>query len=141
LSQDQIQEILKKYRVIAVVGLSKDSEKDSNRVSTYLQRHGYRIVPVNPFADEVLGEKSYKSLLEIAPEMQKTLEIIDIFRPSAEVPSIVDQAIQLRKIWGRPFVVWMQVGIINDEAAQSARQAGLIVVMDRCLMVEHNQMS
>ena len=140
LSQNQIKEILKKYKVIAVVGLSKDPEKDSYRVSAYLKQHGYRIIPVNPFADEVLGEKSYKSLLDIPPEIQKTIEIVDIFRPAKDVPPIVEQAIKLKQLYGKPFVVWMQLGIINEQAAEMAKQAGLIVVMDKCLMVEHHHL-
>jgi predicted CoA-binding protein len=141
LGQNQIKEILKKYKVIAVVGLSKEPEKDSHRVSAYLKQHGYLIIPVNPFADEVLGEKSYKSLLDIPPEIQKTIEIVDIFRPAKDVPPIVEQAIKLKQIYGKPFVVWMQLGIVNEKAAEAARRAGLIVVMDKCLMVEHHRLA
>ena len=136
---DQIREILKEYRVIAVVGLSKDPAKDSHRISAYLKLHGYRIIPINPFVDEVLGEKSYKSLLDIPPEIQKTIEIVDIFRSSKDVPLIVEQAIELKALYGKPLVVWMQVGIINQQASEAARLAGLIVVMDKCLMVEHHK--
>ncbi len=141
MGQNQIKDILKKYKVIAVVGLSKEPEKDSYRVSAYLKQHGYRIVPVNPFADEVLGEKSYKSLLDLPPEIQKTIEIVDVFRPSKDVPPIVEQAIKLKQTYGKPFVVWMQLGIVNEEAAEAARRAGLIVVMDKCLMVEHHRLA
>jgi hypothetical protein len=141
LGQNQIKDILKKYKVIAVVGLSKEPEKDSHRVSAYLKQHGYQIIPVNPFADEVLGEKSYKSLLDIPPEIQKTIEIVDIFRPSKDVQPIVEQAIKLKQFYGKPFVVWMQLGIVNEAAAEAARRAGLIVVMDKCLMVEHHRLS
>ncbi len=136
-SQEQIKNIVLRNRVIAIVGLSEEQEKDSYKVAAYLQSYGNRIIPVNPYIDEVLGEKSYKSLLDVPPEIQKTIEIVDIFRKAANVAPIVDQAIQLRQRWGKPLVVWMQVGIINEEAAQKARQAGIIVVMDRCLMVEH----
>ena len=138
MSKNQIKEILTKYKVIAVVGLSKEPEKDSHKVSAYLQQHGYRIIPVNPFADQVLGEKSYKSLLDIPPEIQKTIEIVDIFRPAKDVPPIVDQAIKLKAMYGKPLVVWMQLGIVNEQAAEAARKAGLIVVMDKCLMIEHH---
>jgi len=137
LSKRQISGILKKYSVIAVVGLSADSEKDSYRVSAYLQEQGYRIIPVNPFIDEVLGEKSYPSLLEIPAEIQKTIEIVDVFRQSKDVLPIVEQAVKLKQQFGRPFVVWMQLGIVNEQAAEKARCAGLVVVMDKCLMVEH----
>lgn len=140
MSQNQIKEILNKYKVIAVVGLSKEPGKDSHRVSAYLKQHGYKIIPVNPFADEILGEKSYKSLLDIPPEIQKTIEIIDIFRPAKDVMPIVEQAIQLKQIFGKPFVVWMQLGILNEQADEIARCAGFIVVMDKCLMVEHQQL-
>jgi hypothetical protein len=140
LGEDQIKDLLKKYKVIAVVGLSKELEKDSHRVSAYLKQHGYRIIPVNPFADEVLDEKSYKSLLDIPPEIQKTIEIVDIFRPSKDVPPIVEQVIKLKQTYGKPFVVWMQLGIVNAQAAEVARRAGLIVVMDKCLMVEHHRL-
>ena len=140
MSQNQIKEILTKYHVIAVVGLSKEPEKDSHRVSAYLKQHGYQIIPVNPFADEVLGEKSYKSLLDIPPEIQKTIEIVDVFRPSKDVPPIVEQAIKLKALYGKPFVVWMQVGIVNEQAAKAAEHAGINVVMDKCLMVEHKHL-
>jgi predicted CoA-binding protein len=141
LSQNQISDILKKYKVIAVVGLSKEPGKDSHRVAAYLKQQGYRIIPVNPFVDEVLGEKSYKSLLELPEEIQKTIDIVDIFRRSEDVPPIVQQAIELKRMVGRPFVVWMQLGIVNEEAAEAARRAGLVVVMDKCLMVEHQHLT
>jgi len=141
LSQNQIGEILKKYLVIAVVGLSADEEKPSYNVAAYMKQHGYRIIPVNPFVEEVLGEKSYKSLLEVPPELQKTIEIVDIFRRPADVPPIVDQAIQLKQANKKPYVVWMQLGIANLEAAEKARKAGLVVVMDNCIMVEHRKLN
>ena len=140
MSQSQIKEILK-YKVIAVVGLSKEPGKDSYKVSAYMKQHGYRIVPVNPFANEILGEKSYKSLIDIPPEIQKTIEIVDIFRPAKDVPSIVEKAIKLRTANGKPSVVWMQLGIVDEQAAEIARRSGLIVVMDKCLMVEHQRLA
>ncbi|MCW4046791.1 MAG: CoA-binding protein [Candidatus Bathyarchaeota archaeon] len=140
MSQNEIKEILTKYRTVAVVGLSREPEKDSFRVSAYLKKHGFRIIPVNPFADEILGERSYKSLLDIPPEIQKTLEVIDVFRPSKDVPPIVSQAIKLKQKFGKPYVVWMQLGIVNEEAAGMAEKAGLTVVMDKCMMVEHSRL-
>jgi len=137
LSQDRIEEILSNYKTIAVVGLSKEPDKDSHRVSAYLKKNGFCIVPVNPFADEILGEKSYKSLLDIPPEIQKTIEIVDIFRPSKDVPMIVKQAIKLKAMHGKPHVVWMQLGIVSEQAAELAKKAGLIVVMNKCMMIEH----
>jgi predicted CoA-binding protein len=136
LSQQQIREILN-FKIIAVVGLSDKAEKDSYRVAAYLQQHGYLIIPINPTVSEVLGEKSYKSLLDVPPELQKTIEVVDIFRRSEDVPPIVDQAIQLKKANGKPYTIWMQIGIVNEQAAEKARRSGLTVVMDRCLMVEH----
>jgi len=140
LSESLIREILSKYKVVAVVGLSDDTIRASFRVSAYLKEHGYRIIPVNPNIDKVLGEKSYKSLLDMPPQIQKTIEIVDVFRKPQDVPPIVDQAILLREKIGRPFVVWMQLGIVNEAAAEKARAAGLMVVMDRCLMVEHDRL-
>jgi predicted CoA-binding protein len=140
LSQDQIREILQKAKTIAVVGLSKKPEKDSHRVSAYLQQHGYRIIPVNPFVDEVLDEKSYKSLLDIPAEIQKTIDIVDIFRKPENTPPIVEQVIALKAMFGRVFVVWLQLGIVNEHAAEAARKVGLVVVMDKCLMVEHQHL-
>jgi uncharacterized protein len=139
LSQNQIKEILTKYKTIAVVGLSNDVEKDSYRVSLYLQNSGYKIIPVNPTVEQVLSEKSYSSLLEIPPEIQKTIEIVDIFRKTQDVLPIVNQAIELKAKFGLPHVVWMQLGIVNEQAAKEAEAAGLVVVMDRCLMVEHRK--
>ena len=141
MSQNKIKEILTEYKTVAVVGLSRELGKDSHRVSAYLQSHGFRIIPVNPFADEILGEKSYKSLLDIPPEVQKTIEIVDIFRPSKDVPLIVEQAIKLKMMYGKPYVVWMQLGIVNDSAAETAKKAGLLVVMDKCMTIEHKRFS
>ena len=137
MNQNQIKDILQKAKTIAIVGLSKEPEKDSHRVSAYLQQHGYRIIPVNPFADEVLGEKSYTSLLDIPDEIQKTIDIVDIFRRQEDVLPIVKQAIQLKTNVDKPFVIWMQLGIVNEHAAEAARLAGIVVVMNKCLMIEH----
>jgi predicted CoA-binding protein len=123
-----------------VVGLSRETDKDSHRVAAYLKTHGFRIIPVNPFADEILGEKSYKSLLDIPSEIQKTIEIIDVFRHAKDVPPIVKQAVKLREMNGKPYVVWMQLGIVNEQAAVTAKKAGLIVVMNKCMMVEHKRL-
>jgi predicted CoA-binding protein len=139
LSQNEIKEALTKYKTVAVVGLSREPDKASYKVSAYLKKHGFRIIPVNPFADEILGEKSYKSLLDIPSEIQKTIEIVDVFRPSKDVPPIVEQAINLKETYGKPYVVWMQLGIVNEQAAEMAKKAGLTVVMDKCMMVEHKR--
>lgn len=124
MSQQEIKEILQKNNVIAVVGLSRDKTKPSHEVASYMKNNGYKIVPVNPFADKVLGEKSYQSLLDIPPLVQKTIEIVDIFRPSVDTPKIVEQTIELKKANCKPNVVWMQLGIVNERAAQVGRNAG-----------------
>ncbi len=140
MSRNEIKEILTKYKTIAIVGLSRKPNKDSNRVGAYLKTHGFRIVPINPSADEVLSEKSYKCLLEIPPEIQKTIEVVDIFRPSKDVPPIVEQIIRLKTLYGTLCVVWMQLGIVNEQAAETAKKAGLTVVMNKCMMVEHRRL-
>jgi predicted CoA-binding protein len=140
LGEDVIKEVLSTCKTIAVVGLSREPEKDSYQVANYMRKHGYRIVPVNPFADEVLGEKSYKSLLDIPVEIQKEIDTVNIFRQAKDVPPIVRQAIQLKKKNGKPCVFWMQLGIVNEKASATARKAGLTVIMDKCLMQEHKRL-
>jgi predicted CoA-binding protein len=125
---DPITELLKRARTIAVVGLSNSPLRPSHGVSAYMQTQGYRIIPVNPQIDEALGEKSYASLLEV-PEK---IDIVNIFRRPDAVEEVVDQAIQLKVP-----AVWMQESVIHEKAAQKARQAGIFVVMDRCILQEH----
>jgi len=141
MSKDRIEEILTKYKTVGIIGLSRDPSKDSHSVATYLQTQGYKIIPINPTTKEVLGEKSYKTLLDIPPQIQKTIEIVDIFRPSEDVPVIVEQAIKLKEKNDKPYVIWMQLGIINEKAAATARAAGLEVVMNRCMRQEHKKLS
>lgn len=139
-AEDEIKNILKNYTTVAVVGLSRDPSKDSYMVAQFLKSRGWQIIPVNPFADEVLGEKCSKSLLDLPADVQKALEVVDIFRPSQDVPPIVDQAIQLKEKNGKPYVVWMQLGIVNEEAAARARESGLTVIMDRCMKIESERL-
>jgi thioredoxin len=139
-SQDEIKNIFDKYRIVAVVGLSSDPSKDSHRVAQFLKSKGWRTIPVNPFANEILGEKCYKSLLDLPEDLQKAVEVVDIFRPSQDVPSIVDQAVQLKEKNGKPYVIWMQLGIVNEEAATQARKAGLTVIMDKCMKIESERL-
>lgn len=136
----EIKQILSKYKNIAVVGLSKNPEKDSYIVAEYLKDKGYKIIPVNPTAQEILGEKCYKSLEDLPENLKKSLEIVDIFRPSQDVEPIVEQAIQLKKEFRKPYVVWMQLGIVNLEAAKKAEEAGMVVIMDKCIMREHKKL-
>ena len=140
MAKDNVKDILTKYRTVAVVGVSRDPSKDSHVVAKYLQNHDFKIVPVNPTADEVLGEKSYKSLLDVPPEIQKSIEIVDIFRPAPDVPPIVEQAVELKQRYDKPYVAWMQLGIINEKAATTAKEAGIAVVMNRCMMQEHRKL-
>lgn len=123
-----------------MVGLSRNPNKTSHQVAKYLQDQGYMIIAINPTADQILGEKAYKSLLDLPLETQKSLEIIDIFRPSEGVLSIVDQTVKMKERHKKLYVVWMQLGIINEEAAEKAKKAGLIVIMNKCIMMEHGQL-
>lgn len=141
MTQDFLKEILTKYKTVAIVGLSRDPLKDSYKVAEYLKKHGFSIVPVNPFTAEVLGEKCYKSLIDMPAEIQRTLEIVDIFRPSAEVLPIVEQVVQIKKLHGVPYAIWMQLGIVNEQAVETARKEGLTVIMDKCIMREHKRLT
>jgi len=134
--EDEITEILRNHRNVAVVGISRNPKKDSYEVADYLKSKGYKIIPVNPFADEILGERCYKSLLDLPDDIKRSIEIVDIFRPSKDVLPIVEQALQLRRKYGRPFVVWMQLGIVNQDAAKMAKDAGMKVIMDKCIKIE-----
>jgi len=127
---DPIRELLARSKVIAVVGLSSKPHRPSHGVARYLQSVGYKILPVNPNEREVLGEKSYARLEDVPVKV----DIVDIFRRSERVPPVVESAIA---IGAR--AVWMQEGVIHEEAAARARAAGLEVVMDRCLLKEHNK--
>ncbi|WP_333842092.1 CoA-binding protein [Pelomicrobium sp.] len=123
-----LRRILKENRVIAVVGISAHWYRPSFFAAKYMQDHGYRVIPVNPSYREVLGQKCYPSLLDI-PEQ---VDIVDCFRKSADIPPIADQAIAIGAK-----VLWMQIGVVNLDAAQKALAAGLEVVMDRCVKIEH----
>ena len=129
-SADPIFDILTKYKTIAVVGLSSNPSRPSYGVTEYMQSSGYHIIPVNPNETDVLGEPSYASL----DEVPQKIEIVDIFRRPEEVPPVVDAAIRMGAK-----VVWMQLGIINQAAAEKAQAAGLTVVMDACMFVEHKK--
>ena len=117
-------------RTIAVVGLSQNPAKPSHYVSAYMQQHGYKIYPVNPSIESVLGEKSYASLTELPVKP----DVVNVFRVPAQIPAIVDEmlALGLKNLW-------VQLGIVNEAAAERAEQGGIRVVMDRCIMVEHRR--
>lgn len=130
-TDEEIARLLLEARTVAVVGCSRDPEKDAHRVPRYLQEQGYRIIPVNPQAEEILGERAYPSLGEIA----EPVDIIDIFRPSEQLYGIVQEGLKLR-----PKAIWMQLGIADEEAARLAERNGIAVVMDRCMMAEHRRL-
>jgi predicted CoA-binding protein len=123
-----IEDLLRSARNIAVVGLSSNPMRSSYGVSAYMQQHGYRIIPVNPQIDSCLGEKAYALLLDV-PEK---IDIVNIFRRPEFVEEIVDQAITLKVP-----AIWMQEEVIHERAAEKARQAGIFVIMDRCILKEH----
>ena len=125
---DPITELLKRARNIAVVGLSNSPLRPSHGVAAYMQSQGYHIIPVNPQVDESLGEKSYPSLLDVP----QRIDLVNVFRRPEYVDEVVDQAIQLKLP-----AIWLQEDVINEAAAQKARQAGIFVVMDRCILKEH----
>ena len=120
---DLVERQLKESKTIAVVGLSPNPDRDSNRVALYLQRVGYRVIPVNPMVEEVLGEKSYPDLKSIPEDID--IDMVDVFRRSELVEPVVDEAIEL----GVKFI-WMQDGVIHDESAKKAEAAGIPVIMD-----------
>lgn len=128
-----LKQILQTTRTIASVGLSSNPAKESYEIVQYLKNQKYRIIPVNPTAEKILDEKVYTDLLSI-PATEK-VDVVQLFRPSADVPPIVDQAIQIGAK-----VVWMQMGIENVEAAVKAKEAGLEVVMNRCMRMEHRRL-
>ena len=123
-----LRRILKENKTIAVVGLSANWNRPSYFAAKYLQGYGYRVIPVNPRYEEVLGERCYPSLTDI----EEPVDVVDVFRRAKDVPPIVEDAI---KIGAK--VLWLQLGIIHEEAAQRARDAGLDVVMNRCMKIEH----
>ncbi|MFB6252974.1 MAG: CoA-binding protein [Halobacteriaceae archaeon] len=127
----QLKDILE-YDTIAVVGCSSTPGKDAHEIPKFLLEKGYEIIPVNPYADEIFGKQTYDSLSDVS----ETIDVVDIFRPSEEVPGIVDEALERDDVK----VIWMQLGISHDEAANRAENAGLSVVQDRCLKVEYNRL-
>ncbi len=130
MNGEETREILKSFRTFAVVGLSPRPDRDSHIVARFLLERGYRVIPVRPGVDRILGERCYASLREV-PEK---VEVVDIFRRSEMVPPVVEEAIAVGAK-----VIWMQLGVIHEEAAERARNAGLQVVMDRCPVIEYRR--
>jgi uncharacterized protein len=133
MSDDQVKEILSKYKTVAVVGISPKEDRPSYRVASYLQSNGFRVIPVRPDGDLILGEKVYRGLKEIPPEIE--IDVVDVFRKSEDVPPVVDEAIERGAK-----VIWMQEGVIHEGAAAKAETAGLKVVMDRCMKKDHQKL-
>ncbi len=131
-NMDEVKEIFDTVKTIAVLGLSPDTTKDSHRVAAYLQAHGYKIIPVYPKGDTILGEKVYKSLADIPDQV----DMVDIFRKPAALDAIADACIAR----GDVKVFWAQKGIVNNEAAKKAEDAGMKVVQNQCSMVDHRNL-
>lgn len=127
---ERITEVLKRSRTIAVVGLASSPLRPSHGVSAYMQQHGYRIIPVNPNITESLGERAYPSLLDV----KEKIDIVNVFRRPEFVPGVVEQAIAIKAP-----VLWLQETVVHPAAAEKARQAGIFVVMDRCILKEHRR--
>ncbi len=127
---EAIIEILKESKTIAVVGMSKNPSKAAHRIPKYLKDVGYHVIPVNPTADEILGEKAYKTLEDIPVQV----DIVDVFRPSGATPPFVKSAVKLK-----PKLIWLQLGISNEESKEIAEENGINYVENKCLMVEHRK--
>lgn len=131
ISDERLFELLDKSRTIAVVGLSGKPERDSFKVAQYMQKQGYKIIPINPKVERVLGEKAYPDL----PSVPEPVDIVNIFRRSEHILPVVNEALKIS-----PLAIWMQLGIVNEEAAEIAEKAGILVIMDKCIMVEHRRL-
>jgi hypothetical protein len=132
-SDDEIRELLSRTRSIAVVGIKSGAEDEAYRVPAYLQQQGYRIVPVSPKLDRVLGEPALPSLREV----HEPIDLVDLFRAPQHVPAHVDEILAMSPL---PRAVWLQLGIRHDEAARRLEAAGIAVVQDRCIMVDHRRL-
>jgi predicted CoA-binding protein len=130
--EEKIKQIFS-FKKIAVVGMSDNPEKPSNRVPAYLMKQGYKIIPVNPTKNEIMGLKSYKSLLEVEDE----IDVVDVFRRPEQVLEVVRDAIERKKQRGDIKAIWLQEGIVNDEAKRLAEENGLLFIQDKCMFREH----
>jgi predicted CoA-binding protein len=130
-------EVLNKSKTIAVVGASKNPEKEAYSVPRYLKDHGYRIVPVNPTAGEIMGEKAYPSLLELPEDVARMIDVVEVFRPSDELPQVALQAVEMKRRYGRPFFFWAQQGLESEEAKRILEKDGIQYVMDACMRTVH----
>jgi uncharacterized protein len=133
-------EVMRRYKVIAVVGASKNPEKEANTVPAYLEGHGYTIIPVNPTADVIDGKKVYPNLAAIPEDLARKVEVVEVFRPSEEFPQVAKQVVEMKQRTGKPFVFWGQLGLENEEAKKILADAGVDYVMDKCMRIEHRFM-
>jgi predicted CoA-binding protein len=133
MKDEELKKIFNNCKTVAVVGISPKEDRPSYRVASYLQSKGYRIIPVRPDGDTILGETIYPQIMEIPKEVE--IDVVDIFRKSEEVPPIVEEAIRRGAK-----IVWMQEGVIHQKAGEDAERAGLKVVMDRCIKKEHERL-
>jgi predicted CoA-binding protein len=130
-------DVIKKYRVVAVVGASKNPEKEAFTVPAYLKEHGFTIIPINPTTDTVGGVKAYPSLAELPADVAKRVEVVEVFRPSEELPQVAQQVVEMKNKSGRPFVFWSQTGLENEQAKGILGKAKVDYVMDACMRVVH----
>lgn len=130
-----IKEILEKYKKIAYYGISTNPDKPAYRVPAFMQSQGYEVIPINPHADEILGKKVYRNLMDVEEE----IEILDVFRPSDQTVQVVKEAIERNKAKGDIKVIWLQLGIMNEEAKKLAEEHGFIFVQDKCLHIEYER--
>ena len=128
-------EALRKYKTIAVVGASKNPQKDAYTVPQFMKDHGYKIIPINPTADEIVGEKAYPSLMEMPSDLASKVELVDVFRPSEELPQVAQQVVDMHRKYGRPFVFWAQLGLENEEAKQILSKNQISYIMNACLRI------
>ncbi|MBI3413608.1 MAG: CoA-binding protein [Candidatus Aenigmarchaeota archaeon] len=130
-------QILRKYQIIAVIGCSRDVTKDAHTVPAYMKSKGYRIIPINPSGEEIMGQKSYKSMAEIPYDLKDRIEVVNIFRPSAELTGIVESILKEKANFPSLKVIWAQLGIQDDKAKLLAEKAGLIFIQNRCMMRDY----
>ena len=130
-------EVLAKSKTIAVVGASKNPEKEAHTVPRYLKDHGYRIIPVNPTATEIMGERAYPSLLDLPADVAQTVDVVEVFRPSEELARVALQTVEMKKRTGRAVFFWAQEGLESEEAKRTLEKNGVQYVMDACMRVVH----
>jgi hypothetical protein len=131
-------EVMRTHKVIAVVGASTNPGKDAHSIPAYLREHGYRVVPINPAADEIFGERAFPSLASMPEQLAKEVEVIEVFRPSGELPQVARQVVELSKKYGRSYVFWAQAGLENDEAKEILTAGGIPYVMNACMRVVYS---